>query len=178
MTSPITHITRPELENLIRDVVCLHLRLDARRSEMECEIADIRNRHSQDIDALERELVTKRAHIHLWAEDNREVFLGKKSIECHHGIIGFRSAPPRLEKIKNDTTWDHIAKKLRRFAWGSDYIRTPKPQAEVNKEAILANRHKLDDGKLQKAGLRIVQEERFYIAPRARVAENLLQAAA
>lgn len=178
MNTPNPISTRTELENLIGDVVCLSLRLDARRSEMEREITEIRNRHTADIDTIERELIHKRAAIHLWAEDNRTIFRGKKSLDCHHGTIGFRSGPPKLEKIKPTTTWDDIAQKLRTLHWGSDYLRTPNPQPEVNKEAILADRHKLDRTKLHKAGLRIVQDERFYIAPRTRIAENLLQAAA
>lgn len=178
MNPTLDTLTRTELESLIGDVVCLHLRLDARRSEMEREIADVRNRHTTDLDTLERELAEKRARVHLWAEDNREIFRGKKSIECHHGTIGFRSGPPKLERIKPDTSWDLIAQKLRRLAWGAHYVRSPQPQPEVNKEALLADRHKLDNDKLKKAGLRIAQEERFYIAPRARAAENLLRAAA
>lgn len=170
--------TRTDLENLIGDVVCLSLRLDARRAEMEREIGEVRSRHAADIDAMERELVDKRARVHLWAEDNRNIFRGRKSLDCHHGVIGFRSGPPKLEKIKATATWDEIAQRLRRLSWGEDYVRSPLPQPEVNKEAILANRHKLDGGKLQRVGLRIVQDERFYIAPRVRTAENLLQAAA
>lgn len=178
MTTPLDTLTRPDIENLIGDVVCLHLRLEARRSEMEREISEVRNRHTSDIDTLERELADKRARVHLWAEDNREIFRGKKSIECHHGTIGFRSGPPKLEKIKPDASWDLIADKLRRMTWGAAYIRSPKPQPEVNKEALLADRHKLDAEKLKKAGLRIAQDERFYIAPRIRAVENLLRAAA
>lgn len=178
MTTPLDTLTRPDLENLIGDVVCLHLRLEARRSEMEREITDVRNRHSADLDTLERELADKRARVHLWAEDNRDSFRGKKSIECHHGIIGFRSGPPKLEKIKADTSWELIAQKMRRFTWGAAYLRSPEPQPEVNKEALLADRHKLDTDKLKKVGLRIAQDERFYIAPRVRASENLLRAAA
>lgn len=170
--------TRNDIENLIGDVVCLQLRLDARRSEMERAIAEVRTTHTPDIDSMERELVEKRAHVHLWAEDNRESFRGKKSLDCHHGTIGFRSGPPRLERVEPDLSWSHIAHKLGRFGWGADYLRTPPPQPEVNKEAILADRHKLAAAKLEKAGLRIVQDEKFYITPRTRAVENLLQAAA
>lgn len=176
-TRPDIH-TRTEMENLIGDVICLHLRLDARRSEMEREIAEVRQRHTADLDTLERELSDKRARVHLWAEDNRDVFRGKKSLDCHHGVIGFRSGPPKLERIKEQMSWEEIAEKLGRLSWGSTYLRTPPSQPEVNKEALLADRQKLNAAKLQKAGLRIVQEERFYIAPRTRVAENLLRAAA
>lgn len=178
-TPTAPHITtRSELETLIGDVVGLQLRLDARRTEMESEIAAIRERHTPDLDALERELIDKRVRVHLWADENRDFFRGKKSVECHHGTVGFRSGPPRLEKIKPATSWDFIAQKLRRLAWADGYIRSPKPQPEVNKEAILADRHKLPAEKLEKVGLRIVQDEKFYISPRARAAESLLQAAA
>jgi phage host-nuclease inhibitor protein Gam len=170
--------TRIEIETLIADVVCLQLRLDARRSEMEQAISEIRSSFSGDIDALEKELVEKRAHVQLWADENREFFHGKKSLECHQATIGFRSGPPRLEKIQSNVPWNEVARKLGRFAWGNAYLRTPEPEPEVNREAILADRHKLLPAKLEKAGLRIVQDEKFYITPRMRMAENLLKAAA
>lgn len=170
--------TRTELEALIGEVVCLQLKLDSTHAEMEREISRVRSLHQNEIDALELELVQKRARVQMWAEENREAFRSKKSLECHHGTIGFRSGPPRLEKIKTETPWQQIAQKLRRMAWGSHYVRTPKPDAEVNKEAILADRHKLPADKLIKAGLRIVQDEKFYITLRSRAVENLLQAAA
>jgi hypothetical protein len=56
-----------------------------------------------------------------------------------------------------------IAQKLGEFGWGRRYLR--QPALEVNKEALLADRAELSPAELRQAGLKIVQEERFFIAP-------------
>src|SRR5277367_3363915 len=82
---------------------------------------------------------------------------------CTHAVIGFRVSPPRIDRASRKWTWAEVAVKLSELAWGRRYLRTPAP--EVNKEALLADRAELSTAELKQAGIKIVQDERFYITP-------------
>jgi hypothetical protein len=60
--------------------------------------------------------------------------------------------------------------KLGETAWGRRYLRVPAP--EVDKAAILADRAQLPADELRLAGIKIVQQEHFFITPRGQ-AESL-----
>ena len=89
--------------------------------------------------------------------------IGRQSLALTHAVIGFRVSPHRVDRASRKWTWGAIAHKLGELAWGRRYLR--QPALEVNKEALLADRAELSPVELRTAGLKIVQEERFYIAP-------------
>ena len=68
-----------------------------------------------------------------------------------------------MDRASRKWTWGAIAQKLGEVAWGRRYLRTPAP--EVNKEALLADRTEHSPAELRAVGLKIVQDERFYITP-------------
>ena len=84
--------------------------------------------------------------------------------------------PPRVEKISGKDTFGKIGLRLESLEWGAAYVRYPDP--EVNKEKLLADRARLNAEQLQEAGLKIEQDENFFIRPKSDVVEQSVQAAA
>jgi len=96
-----------------------------------------------------------------FAVSNRDDLGAKKSRELMNGILGFRVPPPsvsQLGKIKKDVTLTIISQ----TEYADELIRT---KAELNKESVLAKfaTGELDEKKLREFGLRIDQDEEFYI---------------
>lgn len=154
---------RQQLDAVIENIVQLQLdRAELERAQ-EREIAGVRQKYRAALAELERYLATETTWAETWAKQNPGAFDEKRSINCTHATVGFRITPPRVERASRKWTWAAAALKLAEFSWGKRYLRIPAP--EVNKEALLADRADLSPAELRQAGLRITQDERFFIAP-------------
>jgi hypothetical protein len=119
---------------------------------------------------IERYLTLETAWVEDWAHRHPDTFRNRQSLALTHAVIGYRVSPHRVHRASRKWTWGAIAQKLGELAWGRRYLR--QPALEVNKEALLADRADLSPAELKTVGLKIVQEERFYIAPH-RETENI-----
>jgi len=161
-----------QLDAVIENIVQLQLdRAEIERAQ-EREIAAIRQKFRTPLAEIDRYLLMETTWAETWAKQNPDAFDEKRLLTCTHAIVGFRTAPPRVERASRKWTWSAVALKLAEFGWGQRYLRVP--AAEVNKEALLADRAELSPAELRQAGLRIAQQERFFIAPHGSV-ENPAQ---
>jgi phage host-nuclease inhibitor protein Gam len=155
---------RQELDAVVENIVQLQLARAGLERDQEQEIAAIRQKFRAPLAELDRYLLLENTWAENWARAHGDAFTGdKRSLACTHATIGFRVSPPRVDRASRKWTWTEVATKLADLAWGRRYLRQPAP--EVNKEALLADRAELDAAELRKVGVKIVQEERFFIAP-------------
>lgn len=91
---------------------------------------------------------------------NKGEFEKTRSKSLTHGIVGFRTNPPKVVALSRRFTWKTIVELLKRI-YGETYIRT---KIEPDKEAILADyaQRKIKDDQLAGVGIRIEQDEEFY----------------
>jgi phage host-nuclease inhibitor protein Gam len=156
--------TRHELDAVVENVVQLQLARAALERDQEQEIAGIRQKFRAPLAELDRYLLLETTWVENWARANADAFPDDaRSLPCTHATIGFRVSPARVDRASRKWNWTDVAAKLGDIAWGRRYLRQPAP--EVNKEALLADRAELDPAELRKCGVKIVQEERFFIAP-------------
>ena len=169
---PITHPAAPaapsitsrhELDAVVENIVQLQLNRAEIEREQEQEIASVRQKFRAPLAEIERYLTLETAWVETWAHSHPEAFRDRQSLALTHASIGFRISPHRVDRASRKWTWGAIAQKLGELGWGRRYLR--QPALEVNKEALLADRAELSPAELRQAGLKIVQEERFYIAP-------------
>jgi phage host-nuclease inhibitor protein Gam len=172
MTTPLQHPSQPptptiqtrhELDAVVENIVQLQLDRAEVEREQEREIAAVRQKFRGPLAEMDRYLLLETTWAEAWARANPEAFSEKRSMTCTHAVIGFRVSPPRIDRASRKWTWAEVAVKLSELAWGRRYLRQPAP--EVNKEALLADRAELAAAELRKVGVKIVQEERFFIAP-------------
>lgn len=163
-TTPPTG-SRRELEALVARAVRCRLEADAIRVEVDREVAAVRARHQPSLERAESAAQESHEAVRTWADGHRgESFGGRKTMKCLHATIGYRSKPPRVERIRAHAKWGAIAVAMQSQPWASNYVRMPEPEPELNKEALLANRRKLPPGALAHAGLRVVEgEEQFFL---------------
>ena len=156
--------TKEDAEDIMSTMGVAYSKLKGVESEMELEIATIRNKYQSKIDkysAIKQEAVDK---LYRFAETNPEFFVTKKSLELSHGKIGYRTSPPKLKLLKA-FNWDRVVEKLEDCL--PDFVRTKK---EADKDKLLASREDSDiSEKFKLVGIEVVHEETFYAEPKQEV---------
>jgi len=170
---PVAIVSREGMRAVVAKVVKDKLKVASINIEMEKEIAEIQKRYQAKLDPLNREIQMSEAGLVLWAEKNKSEFGDLKSIDLPMARIGFRTSPPAVEKTSTKDTWLQIAMRLATYMEGDivgeNYVRYADPV--VDKEGIIADRSTLPESMLKAVGLKISQEENFYIAPKSEVLE-------
>ncbi len=160
--------TRADAERLSGEVVDHQIEANRLTVEMDAKISDIKKQYEGSIDSEKKMIESKTLILNMWAEQNPDEFNGKKSIDFVHAIIGFRTGQPKVEKRKN-ITWAKIVEALQKLKWGKIYLREREP--ELDKEKLIADRKTLTVDQLNSVGLKITQDESFFIEPKT---ENLI----
>ena len=174
---PIIITSREGLDSVVADIVKLKLEHTEATAAMEQEIAEVQKRHQDRLLNIARQIDSKEAGVFVYCQKNRAaLFPEKKSLDCLLAVIGFELTPPRVDKISGKDTFGKIGLRLENLDWGAAYVRYPDP--EVNREKILADRATLPPEKLREAGLKIDQDENFFIRPKSAVAEQSVREAA
>jgi phage host-nuclease inhibitor protein Gam len=148
------------METLAGQIAGLKIKVQAETARMNDEINGIRARFAPGLALLEDNLATAMDSARAWAEANPEEFGAARSIDMTHAIIGYRTGQPQLKTLSG-WTWDRVLEKL--MVIGIPWIRLKK---EVDKQGILNHRESLGDKYLREIGVRIVQEETFFVDPR------------
>lgn len=132
-----------------------------KEAEMNKKIQEVKDKFESDVIAQRSEADLIRRRIEDFCKSNSNEFKEKKSKDFTHGTIGFRTNPPKVQLLNrkyNLKTAIELIKKI----FKNSYIRT---KEEIAKETVLADyaQKKLDDSKLASVGLKIDQEESFFV---------------
>lgn len=138
--------------------------MDAERQQLEARYARPNPLLSDPHTALglveiRKRLETEAERAQLWAEAHPEKFAKRKSLELTHGKLGFRTGTPKLKTLPK-WTWGKVLDYLRGMRWSYRFTRIVE---EIDKEAILAS--KLDAATLAQVGVKVVQDETFFVEP-------------
>ncbi len=152
--------TRAEMETLVGEITALTIQKDAATALMDEEISRVRKSFEDILSGFSEDIDEKLAVARDWAEANPSEFGDGKSIEFTQGKVGFRCGNPTLKPLSG-WTWVTVLDRLQQSA--RSYLRTIE---EVNKEALLADRELLGADKLRELGVRVVQDEKFFLEPK------------
>jgi phage host-nuclease inhibitor protein Gam len=128
---------------------------------MDDQIQSIRQHYQAQLTAQNEAFEQKMQIARLWAEANPDEFGPARSIEALHGAVGWRTGQPALKTLAG-WTFDRVLQTLKR-AGTLAYIRV---KEEVHKQNLLSDRDALGPEKLRQFGLRVVQEETFFVEPK------------
>ncbi len=90
--------SRHELDAVVENIVQLQLDRAEIEREQAQEIAAIRQKYRVPLAEIERYLTLETTWAETWARENPDAFGDRRSLECTHAVIGFRVAPPRVER--------------------------------------------------------------------------------
>lgn len=160
--------TRDDAEAAMNDLALAvnnQRKLTARR---DAEVLAINTRYESPMGELSQSIKEKTDTLRAWADANPEQFpKGRKSLDLVSGTLGFRTGTPKLQLLSRAWNWEKVldAIQLRGF----QFVRT---KAEVDKEAILGfvsagpePPAELEATVLRPIGVKIVQDESFFIEP-------------
>lgn len=166
-------ITSPEsLDSAIAEVVHQRILLTRATAERDAELARISQSHQHAITIITEIIAAKEAEVQDYCAANRQLlFPEKKSRETSMAEFGFELTPHRVETANKKIKWKDVVARLKRLAWGAAYTR--QPEAQVDKQAILADRATLTPEQLQAAGIQFCQDEQFFIRPKPATAQDL-----
>ena len=151
--------SRAEAETLLGEIAAGTANLNSMKAALDGEVTVIRQKYEGTIDALATQLEHKSGLLQQWAEASPEEFAARKSIDFLHGRIGFRTGTPKLKTISG-WTFDRVLSVISKV-----WVRKSE---ELNKEGLLAAHAsgKLADAELRTNGLRVTQEESFFVEPK------------
>ncbi|NBW10980.1 MAG: hypothetical protein EBR82_23410 [Caulobacteraceae bacterium] len=153
--------TRAEAEAALREIAEATQSRNARQAELDARLTEVRAEYEAVLIALEKQISEKTGHLQVWAALNASEFPeGRKSLQLTHGVIGYRTSPPKLTLLKGQK-WDGVLSLLIGL-FGGKYIRT---KEEVAKDDILkaAQSGDLQDAQLRQLRVAVTQEEAFYV---------------
>lgn len=160
---PILH-TRDDAESCMTDLahtINNQRKLVAQRDTL---VLTINKKFESQLGECEIAIKEKSDALRAWAESNPDQFpKDRKSLDLTSGILGFRTGTPKLALISRAFTWERVTELLR-TAW-SQYVRI---KEDVAKDLILSDyaQNILDDQSIRRVGLKVVQDESFYIDPK------------
>jgi Bacteriophage Mu Gam like protein len=120
--------------------------------------------HDREIAEISARMNRDRASLEAWGKATRKLWGEDKSLKMSHGTIGFRMSNRSLGLLPG-WCWEDVIKTLMRLRkkFGA-YIRE---KFEVDRALILSHsrpeRELLSEGTLKRLGLKVVQEECFFV---------------
>lgn len=158
--------TRADAEAELGRLAAASAARDKLTAELEARLTEVRQRFEDKIEAEQTVVEAATDRLQAWAEAHPEHFVERKSLDLLHGVVGFRTGNPALKTLAGHT-WDRVKEKLTGALAG--FLRT---KTEPDKEGIHGayQRGELSDADLRGLGLRIVQDEAFFIETKVEVA--------
>lgn len=146
-------------------------------SEKEAALKEVDDIHSPEIKSLNEQLAARTEQIKAWAEANAEAFGKLRSIETIHGTLGWRMGQWQCDKLagwiwqagKKTKAGAKVVLDALKARFGKAYIRI---KEEVDADGLIADRAKLTAQDLSQCGVRIFQEESFYVDPKVEDTDN------
>ncbi len=169
-TAAAVLLTREDVEACVEKIARATIARDGLMAQMDHDLTDVRARFEPQITAYGQAIDGLMRDVQTWAEDYPEQFGKTKSIDLMHGTIGFRVGMPKL-KLLSGWTWARVLDVLKAELM-QIFVRT---KEEVDKEGIIAQRNELSPETFKKMGVKVVQDEVFFVEPkREAVAETVV----
>jgi phage host-nuclease inhibitor protein Gam len=130
-------------------------------------INKVRDEYQDEITRLSEEKEQHFGVLQVFANEQKNTWGKRKSLELLHSVIGFRTGTPKVTKDKK-FTWDGIVELVK-----EKFPSLVRIKCELDKEAIIALRDEDEFSKLKKACyLDVVQDETFYVEPKTEVLQT------
>ncbi len=156
--------TLAEVQEAVRRLAAALRRRTEVAAEKDEKIAAVRETYSGALAGLDKQVKDGRPPIERWALRNLDLFAGKRSLELTHGTIGFRLHPPAVAVEDTAAAIAELEKWPKAFR--ERFLRTTVELKLADiRDAILAGGP--DAEMLKTLGLAVVQDEQFFIEPKA-----------
>lgn len=160
--------TRAQAESILGEIRDLTIERAQQMATREAQLKEVEDEHKDSLAALGKRIQEASELLRGWAEANPSEFHGAKSVVLTHGTVGWRTGNPTLKPVSG-FTWDRVLEKIRGLVPYRRFIRT---KEEVDKAGILAERETLQPEDLRMMGVKVIQEEAFFVDPKIEETET------
>ena len=183
MISPIEHVSgkksriknevipipdRATAENVLLDIAETINEQRAITAKMDAEKLAVTDKYKDALALTELQITNMLARLEAYATDHPEIFpKDRKSVAWAAGKFGFRTDTPSLALLNRSFTWAKVMSLIALKRWRK-FLRM---KVEVDKDAMLARcgtlekPTKFQQQTLAGLGLKLVQEEKFFVEP-------------
>src|SRR5271163_2463176 len=102
-TAPVIQ-TRPQLEAVLENIARLQVERAELHRAQENEIAAVRQRYRAPLAEMDHYLDLETSWAEAWALTHPDALAADRSLTSAHATIGFRAAPPRIERASRRWT--------------------------------------------------------------------------
>lgn len=158
-----TITTRDEAEAVMNDIAAAANTKRKRAATLDASVLKLQEAAAPGISECEVIIKEKVKLLKAWATANPAQFpAGRKSIAFLSGSLGFRTGTPKLDLLNKKWNWKTVLEQVKTLL--PAFIReTP----EVDKEAIISQRAEpAIQWALPRCGLKVAQDESFYVEPK------------
>ncbi len=133
-------------------------------ARLDAAVLKLQEEAAAGLSQCDQELNAKSDALRAWAEANPDEFAkGRKSIDFLSGTLGFRTGTPKLSLISRAWNWNKVLEAIKSsILWGA----CVRKKEEVDKERIITRATSGAQLNLAVIGLKVVQEESFYVEPK------------
>jgi phage host-nuclease inhibitor protein Gam len=158
----VTLATRADAEAAMRDLANTANNARKITAMRDAAVLAINEKYEPALAECAQAIATKSDALRAWAEANPSEFpKDRKSIQFPGGLLGFRTGTPKLVLLNRKWTW-----KTATQAVLNNLLPFIRREPEIDKEALIAQREDpVIAETLPKCGLKVTQEETFYIEP-------------
>lgn len=153
--------TYEELDVQLKEYAVNYAALAKKEAEMNEKINKIKQDFEEKTKEIRYATDTISSEINAFCLKNKTDFDKTRSKEFQFGVVGFRTSPPKVTLLNRKYNLKTVLELVKRI-YKKAYVRV---KEDLDKEAILADYagKKIDDGKLAGVGLKIDQDEQFFI---------------
>lgn len=132
-----------------------------KEAEMNKKIQDIKDKYDKETEADRSTIEDLKKRVEGFCAANKGDFIKQRSQVLTHGVVGFRNNPPKVVQLSKKWTVKSTLEFLKKL-YNGKYVRS---KDEINKDNIMSDyaANILDDSKLAAVGIRIDNDETFYI---------------
>lgn len=161
--------TIADYEATIDSIADLTVQRDKAQAKLDRAILDVREKYGAALENINNMITAKLAQAEQYASRNRESLLpdDAKSAETGKARWGWRLGNPTLVLLSRKFTWKSICGKIKDMGMVA-YLKTADPKPD--KDRLKAE---LTDDQLASIGLRIDQQESYWVEPKTDTAERI-----
>ncbi|MDP1810576.1 MAG: host-nuclease inhibitor Gam family protein [Sediminibacterium sp.] len=154
----ISNVTLENAQEASASFATAAVKLDKIQAKMNDEINKVKSKYQDDITDLQESLSEPQYVLQVFADEQKESWGKRKSMELLHCTIGYRTGMPKVTKDKK-FTWDGVTEIISKLF--PDLVRS---KVELDKDAIIAL-SKEDGFKeiKEQCYIDVVQDESFYV---------------
>lgn len=159
LKSTATIESRQQFDATVDEICKLQLDREQLITERDRLLAEVREEHDPRIEQIGSAIAAKILLCEKYATVHRETLFGKlKSASSSLAVFGFRTGNPKLVLLNRKWKWNDVLAALK----GKERTDLIRRKEEADKDAL----KKLPDDELAGFGLRIDQDETFFIEPK------------